>query len=124
MDIHTLEDILRAYVIDYGGNWVEHLPLIEFADNNSYHLSIGLVPFKALYSRRCRSLIGWFKLGKMDMFGPDLVHQATEKVKVIWDRLQATQSRQKFYANVRKMDLEFEVRDKVFLKVSPMKGVM
>ena len=55
--------MLEAYLIDYGGNWVEHLPLVELAYNNSYHSSIDMALFKALYGRRCRSPIGWFELG-------------------------------------------------------------
>ena len=58
------------------------------------------------------------------MFGPDLVHQAMKDVKVIREQLKTAHSRQKSYSNVRRRDLEFEVGDWVFLKVSPMKGVM
>ena len=60
--IQTLEDILRACVIDFKGSWVENLPLIEFAYNNSFHSSIRIAPFKALYGRRCRSPIGWYEV--------------------------------------------------------------
>ena len=60
--IQTLKDMLRACMIDYGGNWVEHLPLVEFAYNNSYYSSNRMAPFKELYCRRCRSPIGWFEL--------------------------------------------------------------
>ncbi|WMV24685.1 hypothetical protein MTR67_018070 [Solanum verrucosum] len=56
------EDMLRACVIDFKGNWDDHLPLIEFAYNNSYHSSIAMAPFEALYGRRCRSPVGWFEL--------------------------------------------------------------
>ncbi|PHT86525.1 hypothetical protein T459_08631 [Capsicum annuum] len=116
--------MLQAYVIDYGGNWVEHLPLVEFAYKNSYHSCIVMAPFKALYSRSCRYPIGWFELGEANMFGPDLVYQTMDKVKVIWDRLKALKILQKCYTDIRYRDLEFEVGDKVFLKVSLMKGVM
>ncbi|KAH0738661.1 hypothetical protein KY290_037366 [Solanum tuberosum] len=122
--IQTLEDMLRACVIDFKGNWDDHLPLIEFAYNNSYHSSIQMAPYEALYGRRCRSPIGWFEVGEARLIGPDLVHQAMEKVKVIQERLKTAQSRQKSYTNVRRRALEFEVDDWVYLKVSPMKGVM
>ncbi|WMV08507.1 hypothetical protein MTR67_001892, partial [Solanum verrucosum] len=56
--IQHLEDILRACLIDFNGNWGDHLPLIKFAYNNNYHSSIGMAPFEALYSRRCRSPLG------------------------------------------------------------------
>ncbi|WMV07709.1 hypothetical protein MTR67_001094 [Solanum verrucosum] len=77
--IQTLEDMLRACVIDFKGNWDDHLPLIEFAYNYSYHSSIQMTPYEALYGRRCRSPIGWFEVGEEGLIGPDLVHQAMEK---------------------------------------------
>ena len=57
--IHTLDDMLRACVINFKGSLDDHLPLIEFAYNNSYHSSIQMAPYEALYRRRCRSLVGW-----------------------------------------------------------------
>ncbi|KAH0706534.1 hypothetical protein KY285_012312 [Solanum tuberosum] len=93
--IKTLEDMLRACVIDFTGNWDDHLPLIEFSYNNSYHSSIKIAPYEALYGKRCISPIGWFEVGEVGLIGPDLVHQAMEKVKVIQERLKTAQSRQK-----------------------------
>ncbi|XP_070036944.1 uncharacterized protein [Nicotiana tomentosiformis] len=81
-------------------------------------------PFKALYGRRCRSPIGWFEIGEAELIGPDLVHQAMEKVKIITERLKTVQSRQKSYSDVRHIDLELKEDNWVFLKVSPMKCVM
>ena len=81
--IQTLEDILRACVINFKGSWDDHIPLIELTYNNSYHLSIQMAPCETLYGRRYKSPIGWFDVGKVEMIGPDLVHQAMEKVKVI-----------------------------------------
>ena len=72
--IQTLEYMLRSSVINFGGSWVDHLPLIEFAYNNSYHSSIGMAPFGALYHKRCRSPVRWFEVSGADMFGSDLVH--------------------------------------------------
>ncbi|GJV90603.1 putative reverse transcriptase domain-containing protein [Tanacetum coccineum] len=57
--IQTLEDMLRAYVLDFGGSWDVHLPLVEFSYNNSYHSSVICAPFEALYGRKCRSPIMW-----------------------------------------------------------------
>ena len=122
--IQTLEDMLRACVIDFKGNWDDHLPLIEFAYNNSYHSSIKMAPYEALYGRKCRSPIGWFEVGETLLFGSDLVYQAIEKVKVIQQRLKTAQSRHKSYADSRRRGLEFSIGDWVFLKVSPIKGVM
>ncbi|GKE18569.1 reverse transcriptase domain-containing protein, partial [Tanacetum coccineum] len=62
--IQTLEDMLRACVIDFGNGWVKHLPLVEFLYNNSYHASIKAAPFEALYGRKCRSRIGSYRLNK------------------------------------------------------------
>ncbi|XP_075081750.1 uncharacterized protein LOC142166417 [Nicotiana tabacum] len=92
-------------------SWDEHLPLIEFAYNNSYHSSIQMAPYEALYGRKCRSPIGWFDVGESGLHGPDLVQQAVEKVKVIRERLLTAQSRQKSYFDVRRRDLEFRIND-------------
>ena len=122
--IQILEDMLRACVMDFGGSWERYLPLAEFAYNNSYQASIQMAPFEALYGRKCRSPIGWFEVGESKVLGPDLVQEALEKVKLIRERLLSAQSRQKAYADHRRRDLEFSVGDQVFLRVSPMKGVM
>ena len=66
----TLEDIFRGCVIDFRGNWDHHLSLIEFSYNNSYHYSIGMVPFEALYGRRCRYLFWLFEVGDSSILGP------------------------------------------------------
>ena len=109
-------------MIDFKGSWDDHLPLIEFAYNNGYHSSISMAPFKALYGRRCRSVVGWFEVGEVALIGPESVHKATEKIQLIRERLKASQSRQ--FADVRSRDFEFDVHDWVYLKISPMKGVM
>ncbi|XP_070013138.1 uncharacterized protein [Nicotiana sylvestris] len=80
--------------------------------------------YEALYGRISRSPVGWFEVGETELYGPYLINQAIEKVKVIQERLRTAQSRQKSYSNVRRRDLEFEVGDCVFLRVSLMKGVM
>ena len=122
--IQILEDMLRACVIDFGGSWVEFLPLAEFAYNNSYQSSIQMAPYEALYGRRCRTPVGWFEPGEARLLGTDLVQDALEKVKVIQERLRTAQSRQKSYADRKVRDVSFMEGEKVLLKVSPMKGVM
>lgn len=122
--IQTLEDMLRACVIDLGVRWEQYLPLVEFAYNNSFQTSIQMAPFEALYGRRCRSPIGWLEVGERKLLGPELVQDATEKIHMIRQRMLTAQSRQKSYADNRRRDLEFQVGDHVFLKVSPTKGVM
>ncbi|GJW88381.1 putative reverse transcriptase domain-containing protein [Tanacetum coccineum] len=122
--IQTLEDMLRACVIDFGNGWEGHLPLIEFSYNNSYHASIKAEPFEALYGRKCRSPVCWAKVGDARLTGPELVHETTEKIVQIKQRMQAARDRQKSYADVRRKPLEFQVGDRVMLKVSPWKGVV
>nr|AAT38739.2 Integrase core domain containing protein [Solanum demissum] len=100
--IQTLEDMLRACVIDFKDNWDDYLHLIKFAYNNSYHSIIAMAPFEALYGRRCRSPVGSFEV----------------------ERLKTAQSWQKSYANIRRRDLEFEIGHWVYLQISPMKVVM
>ncbi|XP_070049795.1 uncharacterized protein [Nicotiana tomentosiformis] len=71
--IQTLEDMLQACVMDFRGSWDDHLPLIEFAYNNSYHSCIQMAPYKALYRQKCRSSIGWFEVGETKLVGPESV---------------------------------------------------
>ncbi|GJX12683.1 putative reverse transcriptase domain-containing protein [Tanacetum coccineum] len=85
--IQTLEDMLRAYVIDFGGSWDFNLPLAKFSYNNSYHSSIRCAPFKALYGRKCRSPMLWAKTGEGSLIGPELVLKTTDKVVLIKERL-------------------------------------
>ncbi|KAD5508448.1 hypothetical protein E3N88_16151 [Mikania micrantha] len=122
--IQTLEDMLRACVIEFGGSWDTHLPLMEFSYNNSYHASLKSAPFEALYGRKCRTPICWFEVGEGQLTGPELILDTTDKVNQIRERLKAAQDRQKSYADKRRKPLEFEVNDKVMLKVSPWKGTI
>ncbi|GJV60941.1 putative reverse transcriptase domain-containing protein, partial [Tanacetum coccineum] len=120
--IQTLEDMLRACVLDFGGSWDVCLPLVEFSYNNSYHSSVRCAPFKALYGRKCRSLIMWAEVGEGQLIGPELVQETTEKISQIKDRLKVARDHQKSYAAKRRKPLEFSVCDYVLLKVSPWKG--
>ncbi|KAF5824178.1 putative nucleotidyltransferase, Ribonuclease H [Helianthus annuus] len=122
--IQTLEDMLRACVIDFGKNWEKHLPLVEFSYNNSYHTSIQAAPFEALYGRKCRSPLCWAEVGDSQITGPEMVVDTTEKIAQIRQRMAAARDRQKSYADKRRKPLEFQVGDRVLLKVSPWKGVV
>ncbi|GJS06076.1 reverse transcriptase domain-containing protein [Tanacetum coccineum] len=122
--IQTLEDMLRACVIDFGNGWVKHLPLVEFSYNNSYHASIKAAPFEALYGRKCRSPVCWAEVGQVQLTGPELVQETTERIIQVKQRMQAARDRQKSYANLKRKPMEFQVGDKVMLKVSPWKGVV
>ncbi|KAJ0481098.1 putative nucleotidyltransferase, Ribonuclease H [Helianthus annuus] len=121
--IKTLEDMLRACVMDLGGSWDKHLPLVEFSYNNSYHTSIGAAPFEALYGRKCRSPLCWADAGDRQLVGPEMVQETTDKIAQIRDRISAARDRQKAYADRSRKPLEFEVGEMVLLKVSPWKGV-
>nr|GEW56756.1 putative reverse transcriptase domain-containing protein [Tanacetum cinerariifolium] len=100
--IQTLEDMLKACILDFKGSWDVHLPLVEFSYNNSYHSSVG----------------------EVQLIRPELVHETTEKILQIKDRLKAARDRQKSYADKRLKPLEFSVGDYVLLKVSHWKGVV
>nr|GFB66971.1 putative reverse transcriptase domain-containing protein [Tanacetum cinerariifolium] len=120
--IQTLEDMMRACVIDFGKG--HHLPLVEFSYNNSYHASIKAAPFEALYGRKCRSPVCWNEVGEFHLTGPEIVQETTEKNVQIKQRIQAARDHQKSYADLKRKPMEFQVGDKVMLKVSPWKGVV
>ncbi|GJS67385.1 putative reverse transcriptase domain-containing protein [Tanacetum coccineum] len=122
--IQTLKDMLRASVIDFGKGRERHLSLVEFSYNNSYHASIKASLFEALYGRKCRSLVCWAEVGDVQLTGPEIIHETTEKIVQIRQRLQAARDRKKSYANVRRKPLKFQVEDRVMLKVSHPKGVI
>lgn len=91
--IHSLEDLLRACVLEQGGAWDSHLPLIEFTYNNNFHASIGMALYEALYGRRCKTLLCWYVSGESVMLGPEIVQQMTEKIKMIQEKMKASRSR-------------------------------
>ena len=122
--IQVLEDMLRACVLDHKGSWEEHLPLVEFAYNNSYQASIQMAPYDALYGRPCKSLLCWTEVGESSITGPDLIRDTFEKVSLIRQHLFTAQSRQKSYTDVQRRPIEFKVEDHVFLKVMPKRGVV
>ena len=115
--------MLRACVLSYSKKWDECLPLAEFSYNNSYQESIKMAPFEALYGRRWRTSLNWSEAGERNFFGPDIVGEAEEQVRVIQKNLKIAQSRQKSYADKRRQPLVFQVGDQVYLRVSLMKGV-
>ncbi|GKA40348.1 putative reverse transcriptase domain-containing protein [Tanacetum coccineum] len=97
--IQTLEDMLRACMIDFGGNW-------------------------ALYGRKCQTPIAWAEVGESQLIGPEIVQETTAKIVQIKERLKTARDCQKSYVDNRRKPLEFSVGDKVLLKVSPWKGVV
>nr|GFA22028.1 putative reverse transcriptase domain-containing protein [Tanacetum cinerariifolium]GFA22031.1 putative reverse transcriptase domain-containing protein [Tanacetum cinerariifolium] len=122
--IQTLEDMIRACVMDFVGSWDTHLPLVEFSYNNSYHTSIKCAPFEALYGRKCRSPVIWTEVGESQLIGPESVQETTKKIIQIKERLKTSRSHQKTYADKRCKPFAFKLRDRLLLKVSPWKGLV
>ncbi|KAI3821409.1 hypothetical protein L1987_08976 [Smallanthus sonchifolius] len=122
--IQTLEDMLRACIIDFGGSWDSHLPLAEFSYNNSYHTTIGMPPYEMLYGRRCRTPVCWGEIGQKELGSLEVVKETSERFDQIKARMKAAQDRQKSYADKRRRPIEFNVGDRVMLKVSPWKGII
>nr|GFA32830.1 retrotransposon protein, putative, Ty3-gypsy subclass [Tanacetum cinerariifolium] len=121
--IQTLEDMLRSCALEWTGNWDEYLCLVEFAYNNSWHASIKGAPFELLYGRKCRAPICWNEVGERVIEGPKLVKVTNEKVAIAREKLKEARSRQKSYADRHRRAVEFKPGDRVFLKVSPCRGV-
>ena len=91
---------------------------------NSYQASIKMAPFEALYGRKCRSPICWDDIGERKLMGPDILVQTIDKVRIIRDHLREAQSRQKSWAYTNRRPLEFRTGDHVFLRISPIKGII
>ncbi|GMP73098.1 hypothetical protein CsSME_00030948 [Camellia sinensis var. sinensis] len=102
-----VRDVVRLHGVP------RHLPLVEFAYNNSFQSSIGMAPFEALYGRPCRSPVCWAEVGDAPLWGPELVRETTEKVELIRRRLVTAQSRQKSYADRRRRPLAFEILERI-----------
>jgi len=113
---------LRACTLEYSGSWDHDLPLAEFAYNNSYHSSIDMAPYEALYGRRCRTPVRWSEVGERKLSKIELIDLTQEVICKIREKLRTAQDRQKSYADARRRPLEFKVGDHVFLKVSLLKG--
>ncbi|GJS55514.1 putative reverse transcriptase domain-containing protein [Tanacetum coccineum] len=105
--IQTLEDMLRACVMDFGKGCDRHLLLIEFSYNNSYYTSIKAAPFEALCGRKCHSLVCLAEVGDAQLTGLEIVRETTEKIIQIKHRLQASRDRQRSYAENRESQLRF-----------------
>ncbi|KAJ9564698.1 hypothetical protein OSB04_000664 [Centaurea solstitialis] len=87
--IRTLEDMLRACVLDFGGSWESHLPLVEFSYNNSFYARIGMPPYEMLYGRRCRTPICWGEVGQRELGSTEIVQRTTDSIQLICERLKA-----------------------------------
>ena len=104
-----LEDMLRACALQYGTSWDKSLPYAEFSYNNSYQKSLNMAPFEALYGRKCRTPLFWNQMGETQVFGPDVLRDAEEQVRMTRDNLRVAHSRQKSYADTRRRELVFKI---------------
>jgi hypothetical protein len=84
---------------------------------NKYQAIIGMTSYEALYGKKCQTLICWEEMSDRKLIGPNILYITSEKVRIIRDRMKATQDRKKSYANVRRRPFEFNVGDRVFLKL-------
>ncbi|GJT47338.1 putative reverse transcriptase domain-containing protein [Tanacetum coccineum] len=117
--IQTLEDMLRACVIDFGKGWEKHLPLVEFSYNNSYHASIKATPFEALYGRKCISPVCWAEVGDVQLTGPEIIHETTEKIVQIKQLERISKKKTKNKAKTTKPDTEWKSVEKTKVKTKP-----
>ena len=122
--LEDMEDMLRMYVMHQQSHWEKYLPLVEFAYNNSYHSSIGMPPFEALYGRPCRTPLSWDRLEDRVIIGPELIHEMEAQVRQIRQRLKEAQDRQKSYADAHRTDRRYEVGDQVFIRIKPNKSTI
>ncbi|XP_027915895.1 uncharacterized protein LOC114175311 [Vigna unguiculata] len=109
---HTVQSAM-----DHLGAWDEVLPLIKFTYNNNFHASIGMALYEALYGRRCKTPLYWYQDGEAALVRPELLEQTTKKVRMVRNRMQASQSRQKAYADRKRRPLEFAAGDHVFMRL-------
>jgi hypothetical protein len=109
----VLEDMLRACALKHGGSWDKSLPYAEFSYNNSYQASLKMSAFEALYGRKCRTTLYWDQTRERQFFGPEIIQEAEEQVPMIRENLRVAQTRQKSYADNRRIPLEFEEGDHV-----------
>jgi hypothetical protein len=89
----VLEDMLRACALQHGSSWDKSLPYAESSYNNSYQASLKMSPFEALYGRKCRTPLYWDQTGERQFFGPELIQEAEEQVRIIQENLRVAQTR-------------------------------
>ena len=102
--------------------WEDCLPYAEFSYNNSYQASLGMAPFEVLYGRKCRTPLNWSETGERQLFGPDIIQEAEEKVRIIRENLKIAQTRQKSYYDSKHRDMVYAPGDLAYLRVTPLRG--
>eukprot|EP00253_Pinus_taeda_P026899 PITA_26899 len=120
----VLENMLRMYVMNQQTHSEKYLPLLEFAYNNNYHSSIGMPPFEALYDRPCKTLLSWDRLEDRVIVRPKLIQEMEEQVKQVRKRLKEAQDRQKSYVDAHRTYRNYEVGDRVFVRIRPNKSTI
>jgi hypothetical protein len=115
--------MLRACALQDKSGWDKRLPYAEFSYNNSYLASLKMSPFQALYGRNCRTPLHWDQPNEGQVFGPDILLEAEENIRMVQENLKTAQFRQRSYADTRRRELSFKVGDYVHLKVSPIRGI-
>jgi hypothetical protein len=119
----VLEDMLSAYALQHGSSWDKSLPYAEFSYNNSYQATLKVSLFETLYGRKCKTPLFLDQTRGRQFFGPELIQEAEEQVRIIQENLRVAQTRQRSYTDNRRRPLEFEEEDYVYLKVSPLRGM-
>ena len=105
--IQAIEDMFMVCVMDFKGNWGDHLLWIEVLYNNSYHACIAMLPYEALYGRKYRFLICWEEVGERKVLGPELVQHTKKIIEIIKKRMFKAQSRKQKYADPHRKQVEF-----------------
>src|SRR3954469_2324322 len=114
--------MLRACVISFGNSWEKSLPFAEFSYNNNFQSSLGMAPFEFLYGRKCQTPLNWSEAGERQFCRPDMIQEAEEKVRIIREQLKTAQSRQKSYYDRHHRPESYELDEKAYLRVPPLKG--
>ena len=107
--------MLRACVISFGKKWEESLPYAKFSYNNSYQASLKMAPFEVLYGRKCRTPLNWSETGERPLFGPDIIQDAEEQLRIIRENLKTAQSRQKSQYDRHHKDMVYQPGEKAYL---------
>ena len=114
--------MLRACFFSFGIKREECLPYAEFSYNGSCQASLQAAPFEVLYGRKCRTPLNWSEIGERQLFGPDVIQEAEDKVKIVREHLKVAQSRQKAYYDKRLRGVAFQDWYLGIPEMSPLRG--